>query len=42
MPPLNEGFAQVAEWVALDPDNELFVFRKFDKLAVRNLLYLQA
>ncbi|KAK4148891.1 hypothetical protein C8A00DRAFT_47387 [Chaetomidium leptoderma] len=38
----SEGFARVAEWIALDPDNEPFVFRKFDKLAARNLLYLQA
>ena len=37
-----EGFAAVAEWIALDPDNETFVFRKFDTLAARNLLYMQA
>jgi hypothetical protein len=37
-----EGFAAVAEWIALDPDNETFVFQKFDTLAARNLLYMQA
>jgi len=41
VPPL-EGYAAVAAWVALDPDNETFVFRKFDRLAARNLLYLQS
>jgi len=40
-PPL-EGYAAVAAWIALDPDNETFVFRKFDKLAARNLLHLQS
>lgn len=38
----NEGFAAVAEWIALDADNETFIFRKFDKLAARRLLYMQA
>lgn len=36
------GYASVAEWIALDPDNEPFIFRKFDELSARNLLYLQA
>ena len=36
-----EGFADVARWIALDPDNETFIYRKFDELAARNLLYLQ-
>ncbi|KAK4032541.1 hypothetical protein C8A01DRAFT_20386 [Parachaetomium inaequale] len=38
----SEGFAAVAEWIALDPDNETFIFRKFGRLAARNLLYQQA
>jgi hypothetical protein len=38
---LREGFASVASWISRDPDNESFVFRKFDNLAARNLLYLQ-
>lgn len=42
MSPPSDGFAALAEWIALDPDNEPFVFRKFDRLAARNLLYLQA
>jgi hypothetical protein len=37
-----EGFADVARWIALDPDNETFIYRKFDELAARNLLYLQS
>jgi len=42
MPPPKEGFAAVASWLATDPDNETFVFRKFDQLAARRLLYTQA
>jgi hypothetical protein len=42
MNPPSEGFAAVAEWMARDPDSETFIFRKFDKLAARNLLFLQA
>ncbi|KAH8165669.1 hypothetical protein CIB48_g2578 [Xylaria polymorpha] len=37
-----EGYAAVAGWIALDPDNETFVFRKFDRLAARNLLCIQS
>ncbi|VUC31210.1 unnamed protein product [Clonostachys rosea] len=37
-----EGFAYVADWAALDRDNETFIYRKFDELAARNLLYLQS
>jgi hypothetical protein len=37
-----EGFAEVSRWISLDRDNETFIFRKFDELAGRNLLYLQA
>ncbi|KAL7957215.1 hypothetical protein V8C34DRAFT_286291 [Trichoderma compactum] len=39
---LKEGFAQVARWIALDPDKETFIYRRFDELAARNLLYLQS
>jgi hypothetical protein len=42
MNPTSEGFATIAEWIALDPNNETFIFRKFDRLAARNLLYLHA
>ena len=38
---MNGGFAAVADFVASDPDNELFVFRKFNSLAARNLLNMQ-
>lgn len=37
-----KGFAQAARWIALDPDKETFIYRKFDELAARNLLYLQS
>jgi hypothetical protein len=37
-----EGFAAVAKWTAMDPDNETLIYRKFDELAARNLLYLQS
>lgn len=37
----NFGFAAVADFVASDADQQLFVFRKFNKLAARNLLDMQ-
>lgn len=36
------GYTTAAEWLSKDPDNETLVFRKFDKLAALNLLYLQS
>lgn len=36
------GYTAAAEWLARDVDNETLVFRKFDKLAALNLLYLQS
>lgn len=36
------GYTAAAEWLASDADNETFVFRKFDKLAALNLLFLQS
>jgi TolA-binding protein len=39
---LRDGYPALADWIARDPDNETFVFRKFDKLASRNILHLQA
>jgi hypothetical protein len=38
----NHGFASAARFIAQDHDNETFVFKRFDELAARNLLYLQA
>ena len=35
------GYSAVAAWIARDCDDEAFVFRKFNVLAARNLLYLQ-
>jgi len=36
-----DGHAALADFLAQDPDHETYVFRKFKKLAVRNVLYLQ-
>jgi hypothetical protein len=37
-----DGYPGLANWMAQDPDNETLIFRKFDKLSVRNILYMQA
>ncbi|KAH8894449.1 hypothetical protein GQ53DRAFT_857809 [Thozetella sp. PMI_491] len=37
-----EGYPALADWIAADPDSESFIFRKFGRLAARNLLMLQA
>lgn len=37
-----DGYPSLAAWIAHDPDNESFVFRKFDRLGARNLLNLQS
>ncbi|CAO2657901.1 Nn.00g071610.m01.CDS01 [Neocucurbitaria sp. VM-36] len=39
---LRDGYPGLAAWIARDPDSETFVFRKFDRLAARNILHLQA
>ncbi|KAI0105089.1 hypothetical protein GGR51DRAFT_560693 [Nemania sp. FL0031] len=36
------GYPRWASWIASDPDNEPFLFRKFDELGALNLLYLQS
>ncbi|KAH9908518.1 hypothetical protein F4778DRAFT_350218 [Xylariomycetidae sp. FL2044] len=36
------GYLSAASWLARDPDNETFIFRKFDRLAALNLLYMQS
>ncbi|EQB45488.1 hypothetical protein CGLO_15629 [Colletotrichum gloeosporioides Cg-14] len=36
------GYAEAASWMARDVDNETLVYRRFDELATRNLLYLQS
>ncbi|KAK2741599.1 hypothetical protein CKAH01_06940 [Colletotrichum kahawae] len=34
------GYAEAANWMARDVDNETLIYRRFDELATRNLLYL--
>ena len=36
------GFATVAAFIAKDRDNTTTIYRRFDRLAARNLLYLQS
>ncbi|ORY70317.1 uncharacterized protein BCR38DRAFT_362064 [Pseudomassariella vexata] len=36
------GYTTAASWLARDSDNETLIFRKFDKLAIVNLLYMQS
>jgi len=40
-PRSRSGYPSLAAWIARDPDNETYVFRKFDRLSARNLLNLQ-
>ena len=35
------GFASVASFIAADNDNTVTIYRRFDRLAARNLLHLQ-
>ncbi|KAM0724193.1 hypothetical protein Q7P37_000075 [Cladosporium fusiforme] len=35
------GYIDLAQFLARDVDNETYVFRKFERLAARNILYLQ-
>jgi len=37
-----DGFPSLANFIASDTDRTSLVFRRFDKLAARNLLYLQS
>lgn len=39
---LRDGYPALAAWITRDPDNETFVFRKFGRLAARNILHLQS
>ena len=39
---LPNGFAKVADAQVQDPDHSWAIFRRFDRVATRNLLYLQA
>ena len=37
-----QGFPRVADKIAQDPDNTSTIFRRFDRLSARNLLFLEA
>lgn len=37
-----DGFASVAAFIAKDADNTSTIYRRFNRLAARNLLYLQS
>ncbi|KAH7074132.1 hypothetical protein FB567DRAFT_190544 [Paraphoma chrysanthemicola] len=37
-----DGYPSLAAFIASDPDHTSLVFKRFDKLAARNLLYLQS
>jgi hypothetical protein len=39
---LRDGYPSLATWAARDPDNETFIFRRFDRLSARNILHQQA
>jgi len=39
--PIN-GFPQVADKIAIDPDKTTTIYRRFDRLSARNLLFLEA
>jgi hypothetical protein len=41
IPPL-DGFPSLADFIASDQDRTSLVFKRFDRLAIRNLLYLQS
>ena len=36
------GFTQLSDLISQDPDHETYVFRRFDKLAVRTVLQMQS
>jgi hypothetical protein len=37
-----EGFPSLAAFIASDPDKTTLIFKRFDRLAARNLLHLQS
>ena len=37
-----EGYPALADWISADPDGETLIYRKFDRLSARYLLYQQA
>ncbi|KAL4866928.1 hypothetical protein BDV12DRAFT_210217 [Aspergillus spectabilis] len=36
-----EGFAELSRWIALEHDNETYIYRRFRGLSARNLTYMQ-
>jgi hypothetical protein len=37
-----DGYPALSSWIARDPDSETFIFRRFSRLAARNILHIQA
>lgn len=37
-----DGYPALAEWISRDSDYETFIFRRYDRLAARNILNLQS
>ena len=40
--PLIRGFPSLADFISSDADHSSIIFRRFDRLSARNLLYLQS
>lgn len=40
-PEILSGFPQTAQFLAADPDKSAVIFRRFDKVSIRNLLHLE-
>jgi len=38
---VRDGYPTLASWTSRDLDNETLIFRKFNRLAARNILHLQ-
>jgi trehalose/maltose hydrolase-like predicted phosphorylase len=36
------GYPALATWISRNPDHDTFIFRRFDRLAARNLLHLES
>jgi hypothetical protein len=39
---IRDGYPSLATWIARDSDYEAYIFRRFDRLAARNILNLQS
>jgi hypothetical protein len=38
---VRDGYPALAKWIARDPDDDPLLFRKFGRIAARNILHLQ-